>query len=53
MVPILKRALANGRRIERLLYQMGPALLREYREQNPAKTGPAVRLARKKSRSKS
>jgi hypothetical protein len=53
MVPILKRALANGRRIERLLYQMGPALLREYRKLNPAKTGPAARLARQKHQAKS
>jgi len=42
MVPVLKRALENGRRIEQLLYQMGPALLREYRAQNPSQTGPAV-----------
>ena len=41
MVPVLKRALQNGRHIERLLYQMGPALLREYRAKNPSKTGPA------------
>jgi hypothetical protein len=53
MVPVLKRALANGRRIEQLLYEMGPALLREYRTRNPAKTGPAVQAKRKKSQSKS
>jgi hypothetical protein len=53
MVPVLKRALANGRRIERLLYEMGPTLLREYRQANPAKTGPSARLATKKSRLKS
>jgi hypothetical protein len=46
MVPRLKAALANGRRIEKLLYQMGPALLEEYRSQHPAQTGPA--LARKR-----
>lgn len=44
MVPALKRALSNGRRIEQLLYQMGPALLEEYRAQNPAQTGPAVAI---------
>ena len=44
MVPLLKRALENGRRIENLLYQMGPALIAEYRAQNPAQTGPAKRL---------
>ena len=42
MVPALKRALINGRRIEQLLYQMGPTLLEEYRAQNPALTGPTV-----------
>lgn len=47
MVPLLKRALANGRRLEQLLYETGPALLREYRNQNPAKTGPTARLKRK------
>ena len=53
MVPILKQALKNGRRIERLLYAMGPVLLREYRTLNPAQTGPSVRLKRKPSKSKS
>jgi hypothetical protein len=46
MVPVLERALKNGRRIEQLLYEMGPALLREYRAQNPAQTGPAVEIRR-------
>jgi hypothetical protein len=50
MVPVLKRALENGRRIEQLLHQMGPALLREYRAKNPAQTGPAARLARRKGK---
>ena len=53
MVPVLKRALENGRRIEQLLYAMGPALVGEYRSHNPAQTGPAVQAKRKKSRSKS
>jgi hypothetical protein len=53
MVQILKRALANGRRIEQLLYDMGPALLREYRRQHPAQTGPTARLKRKKRLPKS
>ena len=44
MVPKLKRALANGRRIEQMLYQMGPALLKEYRAHKLAQTGPAVPL---------
>ena len=56
MVPLLKRALENGRRIEKLLYEMGPALLKEFRLENPAQTGPAVALTRssaKKRKSKS
>jgi hypothetical protein len=56
MVPVLQRALRNGRQIERLLYEMGPALVREYRAQHPAQTGPAVRVTKpsaKKTRSKS
>ena len=50
MVPVLKRALANGRRVEKLLYEMGPALLKEYRNANPAQTGPAVKLKRSPAR---
>ena len=53
MVPSLKRALANGRRLEQLLYAMGPALLRQYRSQNPAQTGPAARLKSEKRLPKS
>lgn len=46
MVPKLKQALANGRRLEQLLYAMGPALLQEYRAANPPHTGPAASLKR-------
>jgi hypothetical protein len=53
MVPLLQRALQNGRQIERLLYEMGPILLREYRAENPAQTGPSVQHKRKKAQSKS
>ena len=53
MVPTLKRALDNGRRLEQLLYAMGPALLREYRAQNPASTGPASQTTRRRKPSKS
>lgn len=56
MVPLLERALRNGRRLEQLLYEMGPALIRQYRAQNPAQTGPSVRIKPrqpKKTRSKS
>ncbi len=50
MVPVLKSAVRNGRRIEQLLYEMGPALLEEYRAKNPAQTGPAVALTRSTSK---
>lgn len=53
MVPVLKRALQNGRRLEQLLYAMGPALVQEYRVKNPAQTGPAARTTPRKKRSKS
>ena len=53
MVPVLKRALQNGRRLEQLLYAMGPALLREYRAKNPAQTGPAAPTTRRRRKSKS
>ena len=53
MVQTLQRALKNGRQIEKLLYEMGPALLKTFRAQNPAKTGPSARLKRKNYRSKS
>lgn len=52
MVPVLERALENGRKIEQLLYDMGPALLKEYREKNPTETGPNVRLAKKSKKQK-
>jgi hypothetical protein len=32
MVPSIKKAIRNGRRIERLLFYAGPELLREYRK---------------------
>jgi hypothetical protein len=53
MVPLIQRALENGRKIEQLLYQTGPALLRDYRTQNPAQTGPAARSKRKRPPAKS
>jgi hypothetical protein len=31
MVPSIRKAIQNGRRIERLLFQAGPELLKEYR----------------------
>jgi hypothetical protein len=46
MAGVLERALQNGRQIEQLLYEVGPALVREYRVQHPAKTGPAAHSRR-------
>ncbi len=42
MVPAIQKALKNGRRIEELLYRLGPALLQEYRRTsgNPKKSHP-------------
>jgi len=37
LVPAIRRALKNGRRLEDLLYRMGPALVKEYRK-NRGKT---------------
>ena len=53
MVPLLKRALENGRRIEKLLYEMGPALIAEHRAENLAQTGPAVALTRSAAKKRS
>jgi len=53
MVPLLNRALQNGRRIERLLYEMGPALVEAYRAENPAQTGPASALRRSAAKKRS
>ena len=36
LVPQLQRALRNGKALEKLLYQMGPELLRQYRKQRDA-----------------
>src|SRR5437879_8411374 len=36
LVPQLQRALRNGKALEKLLYQMGPELLRQYRTQRDA-----------------
>jgi hypothetical protein len=47
MVPALERALDNGRKIEQLLYEMGPALLKEYRAKHPTQKGPAARPGRR------
>lgn len=52
MVPVLRDALENGRRIEKLLFEMGPALLKEYRSQNPPQTGPAVASGRARTKKK-
>jgi len=35
LVPVLRRAIENGRKIEELLCESGPALIREQRESRP------------------
>jgi hypothetical protein len=35
LVPLLRRGLQNGRRLEQLLFALGPDLLRAYRQQRP------------------
>ena len=37
LVPLLERALQNGRQIETLLYELGPALLHQHRQQRTRK----------------
>jgi hypothetical protein len=37
LVPLLERALQNGRQIETLLYELGPRLLQERRQQRGSK----------------
>ena len=36
LVPLLRQAIANGRKLEALLCELGPALLRQYRQQRDA-----------------
>lgn len=43
LVPLIQRSLKNGRKIESLLCQNGPALVREYRKANAIK--PSAKLA--------
>ena len=38
LVPPLQQALRNGKALEELLYQLGPELLRQYRQQRDAPT---------------
>ena len=38
LVPQLQRALRNGKALEALLYELGPELLRQYRQQRDAPT---------------
>ncbi len=38
LVPVLERALRNGRQIEKLLYELGPALLQQHRQQRTRKS---------------
>lgn len=49
LVPLIKRALKNGRRIEKLLYRIGPALIREHRQSRAAMKTPKDRVTSTKS----
>jgi hypothetical protein len=49
LVPQLKRAMKNGRRIEKLLYRMGAMLIREYRAEHPGGKSGKTRAKRSKS----
>ena len=49
LVALIGRALKNGRRIEDLLYQMGPALIREHRQSRGAKKTSNKRVTLTKS----
>lgn len=55
LLPVMQRALKNGRKIEQLLYKTGPALIRQYR-QSPTppsprhpKSGPSKKRNEKKT----
>jgi len=49
LVPLIKLALKNGRRIEELLYRVGPALIWEHRTNRAARKTPKERVASTKS----
>ena len=40
LVPAIRRAYQNGRRLEDLLYRVGPALIKEFRRQRPESRHP-------------
>lgn len=44
LVPLIRRAVNNGRRIEELLYRVGPALIREHRQIRTALKTPKGRV---------
>jgi hypothetical protein len=35
LIPFLRQGIQNGRRLEQLLFALGPDLLRAYRQQRP------------------
>ena len=49
LVSLIGRALKNGRRIEELLYRMGPALIREHRQNRAARKTSKERVTPTKS----
>lgn len=48
LVPLIRKSLENGRKIESLLCQSGPALVREYRNARALK--PSAKLAARTSK---
>jgi hypothetical protein len=44
LVPLIRQAVKNGRRIEQLLYQVGPALIGEHRQSRAAMKTPKERV---------
>ena len=58
LAPLIRRGLRNGRTLEQLLYQMGPALLLDHRQKtaltarrplNAVKSGPSSKKAHAKN----
>jgi hypothetical protein len=47
LVPVIRRALKNGRQIEAVLYQMAPALIEQYRRNLAQKSRKDRRNSRK------
>jgi hypothetical protein len=49
LVPVLRRAVHNGRRIEQLLYRLGPLLIQEHRRNTQTSRAGKIRAPASKS----